>query len=172
MVIPVFAKQSLSCRHQDSSSLTLPSHTRRKNVTNTPINPDGRAVESRRLDHRRQAELLLDKVLSARTSAPRPPRRARTSSSTAEASRDHCPGNEVNRAAPYESASAHQTSNASTEPPPKLGLRVGIAGPPGAGKSSFIEVNLLSFSAFLTAWIAVGIMEASSLVMPQDIGCV
>lgn len=140
-MVPVSPKKSVSCCHQRDSSLTLPSLIPAENITNTPIDPYGRAVESRRLDHRRQAELLLDKVLSARTSAPRPPRRARTSSGTAETSRDHCHSNGVNRAAPYESASAHQTFNASMERPPQLGLRVGIAGPPGAGKSSFIEVN-------------------------------
>lgn len=141
-------------------------------MTNPPIDPNGRAVESGRLDHRHQAELLLDKVLSARTSAPRPPRRARNSLGTAEASQDHFHSDELNRAAPCELVPVHKTYNAPVEPPPKLGLRVGIAGPPGAGKSSFIEVNLYRVSAFLTILIVVGIVGVSSLVMPQDMDCV
>ncbi|CAM9536117.1 unnamed protein product, partial [Ascophyllum nodosum] len=100
-------------------------------------------VESHRLDHRRQADLLLDKVLSARTVAPRPsPDRARKPSVTAGDRTASLGDGRIDGTVRHESASSLEGLDAvvDSEPSPKLGLRVGIAGPPGAGKSSFIEV--------------------------------
>lgn len=92
-------------------------------------------MESHRLDHRRQAELLLDRVLSARQASQAPP--------LLQGIKCSAPG-EVAPRGREDGASP----GAATKPQagdavgfPKLGMRVGIAGPPGAGKSTFIEVG-------------------------------
>ncbi|CAM9570847.1 unnamed protein product, partial [Ectocarpus sp. 8 AP-2014] len=120
-------------------------------------------VESHRLDHRRQAELLLDR-LSARHQAGAPPPPPPVSqppppppeeSVTDSASGGSCSSSlstppdsgTAAAAAVAEGLASSGRSDcrsrravAATGDFPKLGMRLGIAGPPGAGKSSFIEV--------------------------------
>lgn len=98
-----------------------------------------RAVESHRLDHRRQAELLLDKVLSARRASQQ---------------------QTLPRDAPRDDPVATPASF------PKLGMRVGIAGPPGAGKSSFIEVGRLGRRLSGSLGKAI-VHQASTSVVPS-----
>ncbi|CBJ33832.1 conserved unknown protein [Ectocarpus siliculosus] len=125
-------------------------------------------VESHRLDHRRQAELLLDRLLSARHQAgapppppasqpppPPPPPPPPEESVTDSASGGSCSSSlstppDSGTAAAAAVAEGLASSGrrdcssgrlvAATGGFPKLGMRLGIAGPPGAGKSSFIEV--------------------------------
>eukprot|EP00904_Undaria_pinnatifida_P000001 jgi/Undpi1/10000/HiC_scaffold_28.g12454.m1 len=130
-------------------------------------------VESHRLDHRRQAELLLDQVISARQATPiRLPsqpnstitqtNKTNTTSSTGSGSSTNTTSTSTTSGSRNSSsssgpdgvveASTGGVGAASREPEvaghggdgvggfPELGMRVGIAGPPGAGKSSFIEV--------------------------------
>lgn len=77
-------------------------------------------VESTNTTHRRQAELLLDYAVTL----PRPSTNAATSSTKSNSSVDE----------PTESKKASNISSAMTLP-----VRLGIAGPPGAGKSTLIE---------------------------------
>ncbi|CAM9493893.1 unnamed protein product [Ectocarpus sp. 4 AP-2014] len=123
-------------------------------------------VESHRLDHRRQAELLLDRLLSARPQAgappppplsqppyppPLPPEESVTDSASGGSwSSSLSTSPDSGTAAAAEVAEVLASSGrrdcssgravAATGDFPKLGMRLGIAGPPGAGKSSFIEV--------------------------------
>ncbi|CAM9293189.1 unnamed protein product [Ectocarpus sp. 13 AM-2016] len=124
-------------------------------------------VESHRLDHRRQAELLLDRLLSARPQAgappppppvsqpppppPPPPEESVTDSASGgswSSSLSTPPHSGTTAAAAVaeglKSSGRRDRSSgravAATGDFPKLGMRLGIAGPPGAGKSSFIEV--------------------------------
>ncbi|CAM9797904.1 unnamed protein product, partial [Hapterophycus canaliculatus] len=128
-------------------------------------------VESHRLDHRRQAELLLDRVLSVRqeaTLAPVPPPRSSPpegnvvgssngggSGNSSDGPRASIPPENWEVAAATTGAAAEDraswgrsassrrrggSAGAVLGDPLRLGMRLGIAGPPGAGKSSFIEV--------------------------------
>ncbi|CAN0059889.1 unnamed protein product [Ectocarpus fasciculatus] len=128
-------------------------------------------VESHRLDHRRQAELLLDRLLSARHRAgapppvsqsppPPPPDESVTDSASSgnwSSSLSTPPDSGMAAAAAVAVAEGLASSErsdcssgralAATSDFPKLGMRLGIAGPPGAGKSSFIEVLGKSLTA-------------------------
>ncbi|CAM9400442.1 unnamed protein product [Scytosiphon promiscuus] len=127
-------------------------------------------VESHRLDHRRQAELLLDRVLSARHEArlprhPPPPLQQGEGDAinSGNIGDDRNSGDDPGASVPPENKEALATpgtgagagasvggiapsrsrgrrADAAVGDPPTLGMRLGIAGPPGAGKSSFIEV--------------------------------
>lgn len=86
------------------------------------------AVESHRLDHRRQAELLLDRVLSARQASQK------------EELPPISPKNDPRNGLQSQIGGGATAENGRLSFP-RLGMRVGIAGPPGAGKSSLIEVS-------------------------------
>ncbi|CAM9448872.1 unnamed protein product, partial [Phaeothamnion confervicola] len=115
-------------------------------------------IESQREDHRRQADLLMDYVLAHRRvgsmSAPgherssaHPPKRgskggpnrvdlsAASSSSGSDGRSSTSGGSSSNGSNGGSGNSSSGVSGLNDE----LGLRLGIAGPPGAGKSTFIE---------------------------------
>lgn len=115
-------------------------------------------MESHRLDHRRQAELLLDRVLSARQASQAPPL---LQGVKCNATGVVAPRGRVDGASP-EAATKLQAGDAVGFP--KLGMRVGIAGPPGAGKSTFIEVG----SSLVAASFCPG---QTYIRNPRAVGC-
>lgn len=151
---------------QRPSTVPVPPHCRTPLFTHSPPS----AVESMRADHRRQAELLLDALLHHRARNPRSGAAADsamralfTVAAPAFSNKDrleHAHPLESKTAAQYlrslkegekESASAAGGEQLEGGGLPKSAaaipstFRIGIAGPPGAGKSTLIE----AFGMFL-----------------------